>query len=450
MLNIKKYESEAEKLSWEEAAPPADYDPEFSEIEAKAESGDYFLEDSDFHDDTSSNAVPQDASCLREWLIHLRDSEKLTPADYQSYLTEVKRAVGLSNTGRNAAFEKITQEISAKFLDSPIGGSEKSEDSGTTEGIVAQAEQLKKTIEAMDNLRNSDKQKFLDRIEQELHRLDLAKDSPDAGESVRDEVSVHLEEVEIEATELGAYPAGVTALSEALSLDPSEVKLPSGLDLENPPNPPSKAFIEKLIELSPELKGLVDQVKTAVNERQASVETNLQSATNQNNANTGSTTDADHFDTLVWQGLYDLKYHQDPKSKAVVDAMNACSDKLASVLQAIYGDQLKVEKKAAASATGWQATDNAYQVAGVLRIGSSEIDLFDNQSGELFLGAPISNPPDFEIPGIAYDGAGDGVWDPGGLGVHSYGESLHKSSYDDNDDSWVSGNHGITHGFGLW
>jgi Phosphopantothenoylcysteine synthetase/decarboxylase len=407
--------------------------PSYSDLEdlslELAGEDEFLVEDEGFGGAEVLGYVPQDPAGIRQWLGELRDGGKITQAEYQCYLAQVNRATGLSGQRREQALVKLTGEITAKFAEQVPEDNAFPGDGGASEDLPAQAEGVRKTIASMANLRESDKQKFLERIDQAMHRLDLSKDSPDGGESVRDEVSIALEEIQIEATELGAYPTGVAALADALSMDPAELKVPKGMNLEKPPNPPTPDFLKKLAELSPELQAAFEQVEAAVNDRVKFYELNLHDAKAINDANDNSTTDSDATDMGPWQNLFNLRHFQDEKSKTVKDAMQAAVKALIPVLQSLY-PELEVKAVEANSETGWKKTEAEFKAADKITIGGNTIDLFNNQDGSLQSGGVFESDIKIDIPAVKYDNEGNGQWSVPSFETYGDKQPGH-SNYDD-------------------
>lgn len=274
--------------------------------------------------------------------------------------------------------------------------------------------EYKSTLRGIDNLTDGQKDEFERRIDEWLGALEL-------GESDSEEIAGEFAALKEEIAELSRFSPAAQSLADMLGSSPEEVEAKAeeeGINLQNPPNPPTEAFMEFLMELSPELKAKFEGVEEAVNERQRAIENNLQTAESINDSNNNSTTDTDNSDTSAWQMLFDLKFYQDDKSQTVRSAMNEVVSDLIPIFQALYPDE-EVTAPEVEGVSGWARTQQEYLKAGQISIGDVTIDLFNNIDGKMRVSSTPDESPDFEIPGIDADGEGDGHWTPPDLQTYS-------------------------------
>jgi hypothetical protein len=209
-----------------------------------------------------------------------------------------------------------------------------------------------------------------------------------------------------------------------------------GVNLESPENPPTQNMLDFLKEASPDLGEKLDAVKQTAQDRQSFYQGELTKANNQNTANTASHDDPDNTDVSAFQHLYDLKYYQDDKSKALVSAMQDATNSLKPLLQAVYsGSGQTVDVVKPESGSGWQLAYNQAKVADQVTIGTTNIDLFNNTTGELQV-STSSDKENIETVAVKYDNDGDHKWMPAGNG---YGEEFKKESYHDGGNTSTLG-----------
>ena len=194
----------------------------------------------------------------------------------------------------------------------------------------------------------------------------------------------------------------------------------------------SMELMEFLTELNPALKEKFDKVTTAIQDRRSFYEKNTDAANKQNTANSRCTTDGDTTNMASFQALYDLKYGQDEKSKAVVTAMDEAMNEALPMLKALFGeDAVKITEPEAGD--GWHNDYNKYKAAGQISINGSTYDFFNNTTGDL----QCSTSPDLDeiaIVRVQFDNEGDGQWYPNdGLLLYDEPGYSERQGYDGDD-----------------
>lgn len=220
---------------------------------------------------------------------------------------------------------------------------------------------------------------------------------------------------------------GAQKLGDMTSMDPAEIEEIAekhGLDLENMPNPPTKAVIEFLVEINPELGTMLQGCADAVTALNTDKDAVLTACNQQNAANTACSSDNDNTDMTNFQKAYDIKAHTDAKSQDVMNKMNEFAGEVIAMLGTI-------PSYAGITITPPAAGDFAQ--AGVIGFPGGPIDLFNSSNGQLSVSTTPDAMPEFEIPKIKYDWQGDGDWeDHGGKpSVNGHGNDVGTSIYDD-------------------
>lgn len=353
----------------------------------------------------------------------------------------VSRAERMNPRAAETELSKIDAEIAkleAKIAGTPQkteGTSETGDDMGSTDGEAVDYKKLKKDledaiedIESRSNLSDDEKIELKTPLEKHLTDLGIAekgKKEIDA-EQIQEDIATAKEATEAQ----DAYAPGVKVLAQNFGLEPEMIKAKAeqkGMDLANLPSPPTKAVLEFLAELSPELKTQFDKVEDAINSRITSIQQYHTAAANIADANDDSTTDSDSHDVSAWQALYDAKHFQDKESKNVMEAMKAVVATLTPLLKALYpGQEIKAVEPSGAA--GWQKIEAEYKVADKIQIGGVTLDLFNNIEGTLDPKTTADNDLDVHIPTINYDAEGAGEWSPPKL--NTYGETQAFNQYD--------------------
>lgn len=395
--------------------------------------GDEFTLESD-DSGTGGSFVPQTANEMRGWLRELRADGSLTEAEYNRFLGEVNHAVSLTGPRFQQKLAEIAGEVSSKLTGGENAGVDENgmpiagdgEDNGAA--LATELKDYKTVIDGIQNLSAAKKAEYKGKIDQWISSIELGSADPEA-------IYGEFEELKAEIEEVSVYSLGAQSLSQLTGADAEEIDSKAkahGLDLNKLPNPPTQEVIEFLMEISPALAEKFEAVKTAITARNEEITTYADAANAQNSANAGCSSDNDATDMKNFQRLYDLKYHQDPKSKAVASAMKDANEELIGLLQGLYPDLAGNIKMPDASAqTDWKAADEDYRNADKLIFAGMTFDLFNNSDGGLNFGSPDTETV-IEIPSIQYDWEGSGDWEDksGKPSCTTYGEDIKISCYD--------------------
>ncbi|HKX12387.1 MAG TPA: hypothetical protein VJP40_04475, partial [bacterium] len=294
-------------------------------------------------------------------------------------------------------------------------------------------EDYRDDIMDMDNLTEEEKTTFAAQVDTMINQIELdEKDPAKLAEIDIEGMKAELDEIKSQVDAGNLHSQGVKGLAELAGMTPEELAAKaeaSGISLDNLSLPPPMELFDFLKEISPELKTKLEAVETAVNERTKFYEDSLHAAESQNGSNNNSTTDSDNTDTTPWQNLYDLKYHQDEKSKAVMDAMKAVTEALTPLLEALYPGQ-DVQPVESSGLSGWEKTHADYAIADQISIGGTVIDLFNDADGKIQSSTTLSETnTEVTIPEIACDGEGDGEWNPPPLNIYGDDSQVGNNRY---------------------
>lgn len=207
--------------------------------------------------------------------------------------------------------------------------------------LQQQLSEFKTVIEKSSNLSAEEKKDYLTKIEKWTQALDLHMDP----ESIQTE----FETLQQEVGEAGAFPANVRNLAKSTGVDPAELNSlfkKHGLNAEKLPSPSDSRvaallndpdFSEKLGEfeegVSNASKALGEEIK-----KQSKAAKEWNSEAKKNNKIERSSDDSSY------QFLYDAHFHQDDKSKALIEAHKQLTAEKTKVLAAIYGKKIKVDE----------------------------------------------------------------------------------------------------------
>ncbi len=424
-----------------------EYDPEMEGGE-----GDFGIEDEYVGEaGDGGDAAPLSATELRtrigELTTLLKQNQQLSVEEKRSIEIELKNLKNQINGAVNqpaklADIQAMLGSYEARILGVSEDGLEGFEDDGATpppnlEEFKTELNTFKTEIDNAKNLSEDERTTLTAQVEKILHDIELAGTDPaKQAELDIDGMKSELEDMRNDLKEKDQFSPGVKSLADASELEPEVIEakaVAKRINLDSPTM--NDELINFLAEIVPDLKDKIEAVKKAVNDRQKFIDDNLAAAKSQNSSNRRCTSDVDKFDAAMWQNLYDLKYHQDEKSKAVMDAKKEVLDILTPILGGIFKDVKKVDPE---SASGWEATNNEYKVADQISIGGTSYDLFSNTDGSLNVSSSPDADADFTIPDIAFDaeggaGEGGGEWYPKDQGLKTYGEGLLVDNYDSDD-----------------
>ncbi|HKY62350.1 MAG TPA: hypothetical protein VJR29_02935 [bacterium] len=405
--------------------------------------GDFEVEGGDegYGDDAGMGAGgPITEASVRAMLRDLQGT--LSEDDYRAFQGRINATTGMSPERAAAELQAIAEELNmiANPQESVDGMVGEDGEPVNNEAHAKSVEEFKDELEDyrddvmdMENLTEAEKTEYCGAIDRMINDIELAEKDPARladidVEGMREE----LNELKTGVDGSNLHSQGVKGLAELAGMTPEELAAKaeaSGISLDNLSLPPPMELFDFLKEISPELKTKLEAVETAANERAKFYEDNKYAADSINSSNTRSTTDGDNSDTTAWQNLYDLKYHQDDKSKAVMDAMKAVTETLTPLLEALYPGQ-DVKPVEVSGYSGWELTHQQYLVADQISIGGTVIDLFSDLDGKISPSTTLTESEiNIEIPSIKYDNEGDGQWKPPDL--QTFGDpQVGKSNYD--------------------
>jgi len=395
---------------------------EDSQAEADTSTGDTtFL--SDAYVGANESEAPQNQAVLTgndavKQLTEQFKQVKASSLEVNEKNKQLKHIRDLMNQAKNYGNKPISAALDNEILAldaqaaAGVDGNDDGSASNTT--LKTQIEDFKSKVQQNSNLSDAKKEEYSKKLDQWLNGLQLESADPDTIQS-------EFEALQQEISDASAYAPGIQGLAEASGIDPQELQKNAEqlgmLDqLKNPPNPPTADFIKNVIKICGK-EEIFAAVKEKVVARMDFYNTERNAANSQNGSNSTCTSNNnDNMDFSHFQNLYDLKYHQDTKSKEVASAMNEATSELIPCLKAIYGNNVDVKQVEAAAGEGWKGADNAYNVAGQISVAGSKIDLFNNTTGEI----SGTNTPDtsadnkgdagISLVTIMYDGEGDGAW----------------------------------------
>jgi hypothetical protein len=366
----------------------------------------------------------------------LRDLQgTMSESDYKAFQGRINATTGMSPERAAQELSAIAEELnmianpqgsvdemSGEDGEAPVDNEEHAK---AVDDFKDDLEDYRDDIMSMENLTEEEKTTFAAQVDTMINEIELAeKDPAKLAEIDVESLKADLDEIKGQVDAGNLHSQGVKGLADLAGMTPEELAAKAeaaGIDLSNLSLPPPMQLFDFLKEISPELKSKLEAVETAMNERAKFYETNKQAADSQNSSNSRSSTDTDNTDTTPWQNLYNLKYHQDEKSKAVMDAMKSVMDTMSPLLEALYPGQ-DVKPVESSGLSGWEKTHADYAIADQISIGGTVIDLFNDVDGKI---QPTSTLTEtevaIEIPKIAADGEGDGEWHPPSL--QTYGES---------------------------
>jgi len=353
-------------------------------------------------------------------------------AEKNAQLLELKNILDqLKDLGEGAPIPQELQNQIDAFNASQAPGAEGEPPPVNVDDVKQQAEDLKTKIQSSANLSPDEKVEYGSQVDQILNQIELAGTDAEKLAALDVEgMKGTLTEIDGQVDAANQFSPGIKGLAEAVGGDMTPEKLQAlaqskGISLDNLVPPPSTQLLEFLQELIPDLKDKIAAVATAISDRQNAITTNYNTAKSASDGNkTGDdSADNDVKDMKSWQALYDLKYHQDDKSKAITDAKKAVTDALLPIFQALYPGQ-DVKTVDATSAQGFNDTERQYNAADQIVIGGTTVDLFNNSTGALQASTtPDADPAFVDIPPVTYDGEGDGAWNgpAAAQGVNTYG-----------------------------
>ncbi len=233
-------------------------------------------------------------------------------------------------------------------------------------------------------------------------------------------------------TEASGPAAKIAELSGVDASEIAEKAKAKGIDLNKIPKPPTRNFIEFILEINPDLASKFEVAGEKVKARNDDIQPAVDAAKARNSENVKCTSDTDNTDVTVYQKVYDLKYHQDAKSKEAMNAMIDANTGLCDFLNKIdpsYG----AVPPSQASGTDWKAFDDGYKNADKITVGGQSIDMFNNSTGALNVGSSDAEPT-VEIVTIKFDWEGSGDWEDhgGSPSITKYGSTADIGSVYDN------------------
>lgn len=400
---------------------------------------------------------PVDEASVRQMLRDLQGT--MSESDYKAFQGRINATTGMSPDRAATELSKIAEELNmianpqesvdemtGEDGETPVNNEEHAK---AVDDFKDDLEDYRDEIMDMENLSEEEKTQFVGQIDTMINSIELdEKDPAKLAEIDVEGLKADLDEIKGQVDAGNQHSQGVKSLAELAGLTPEELAAKAeakGINLDNVPVPPTMELFDFLKEISPELKGKIEAVETAVAERAKAIEDGVRACNNQNNANdTNDTSAADNQSMTSWQNLLDLKWHQDSASTKVRDAMKAVSDALLPLLGALYpGQDVKLVESSGVS--GWEKTNQDFLNADKISIGGTTIDLFGGVDGKLHSSTTDDNmiANEFEIPTILYDGSGTSSWKPRKSDFTFYGDAgkendTIKVSY--TDDNEMGGN----------
>lgn len=390
----------------------------------------------------TANDLRSYVSDLKQLLASTKDVQERSKisAEIKKIETDINNAVASGDPQVFASIMADLTHVEAEILGKPEGGdpANPEDPSASRVDLKEIKKEIEKAIRDIDgraNLTDDEKVELKAPLEKDLTEIKLAKDDPSKVDP--DQIQTDLTEAKTNADQKDAYSPAIKSLAGKSEMSEEEIKLKAeakGIDLSNPPLPPTKEMIDFFCDLNPDLNEALKTVETAVNERQKSIDDTLLIADSESKSNHGDTSSGENHDMSPWQKLFDLKYFQDDKSKAVVSAMQTVTKDLQSLFEALYPGK-KVELPESNGVSGWQKTQKDFELAGLIKIGDTTVDLFFNTDGKLSCTTTPDSSAGFTIPDFWWDGEGDGAWNApaAAAGVQSYDDKM--SNYLQTDDS---------------
>ena len=198
------------------------------------------------------------------------------------------------------------------------------------------------SIRKNPNLSAEEKKDYQTKIEKWIHSVDL---TPGA----MDQIQAEFQTLQQEISTAGAYPTSVRNLSKATGVDPSELeslfkkygisgdKLPSPSDDKMAALLNDEVFADTLGSLNQGVAGAAKALEEEITQ-QTKTATELNDEAKKNNKIERSSDDSSY------KFLYDAHFHQDDKSKALIEAHKQLTAEKTRVLTAIYGKKINVDE----------------------------------------------------------------------------------------------------------
>lgn len=393
--------------------------------------------DVDGMDGGGAPSGPIDEASLRQMLRDLQGT--ISESDYRAFQGRINATTGMSPERASAELSKIAEELNMianpqESVDGMAG--EDGETPVTDEAHAKEVDDFKDDLEDyrdevmdMENLTEEEKTEFVGQIDTMINSIELdEKDPAKLAEIDVAGLKADLDEIKSQVDAGNQHSQGVKSLAELAGMTPEELAAKAeakGINLDNVPVPPTMELFDFLKEISPELKSKIEAVESAVAERAKAIEDGIRNCNTQNNANDmNDTSSPDNQSMANWQALLDLKWHQDPASLKVKDAMKAVTDALLPLLGALYpGQDVKLVESSGAS--GWEKINQDFLNADKISIGGTTIDLFGSADGKLHSSTTDDNTiaDEIKIPTILYDGSGDAAWKPRKTDFTWYGDT---------------------------
>jgi len=354
-------------------------------LDADYDESDFDYSDAYLEGDTAAETVPLGRSeaegrieALWQWL----RSGGLTGAarsDWAGQIRELATLVQKSpNGGLNSDAQALLQKLEAQAFGTSASGEapvdadpfgvegflESSESEIATDGagLSQELNDLKQQINKNENLTDSDREGFLEKVDRYLSNLELG-----ASEESIDEIRSELETLKGDLAEVSNHAPAVSRLAKITGTDPATIEAlmeKHGIDPKNLPSRPDSKVAALLSdgELSEKISTQLDLHQKMMTNFQQEIDSHIAEANNINSANEGSDTskvDTQSFTAHRW--LYNAHFHRDERSQEIIGAREAIATDTANLLGALYGEEVQVL--------------SGPEAAGMIQMGSTKLNV---------------------------------------------------------------------------